>query len=349
MSDTKPLNLRQKLVAIYTEIDHIDKMGENTKQRYNFVRAADVMRPVRDAFAKYGIYAEPNFEYLGSYDIKTNNGGNMHTATVKATIVLHDTESDETMTISGLGDGADSGDKGIFKAQTGAVKNALRNGLLIPDEGDPNGGDPEGDENVDERTTGNYTHNSSTTEMPDFQDARHAEPKAGTAKPRPTHVEIESSVREAIAEVSPTPGLFGAPVDPSPKPSGTHVPFGTTGVDPNLVDPSPAPERGDAYEEPEVAKLPTEEEMVGYRARMTELANQLSTHGKLTASKGLKLNTKLLVFFLSITKAAAAKEVTVRGWEDFFARAAAAIENPKIGLIGLTQLINAANGIEPKQ
>ena len=131
---SEKLNLRQKLVQIYLELDHVDKAGENTKQHYNFVRAADVMRPIRAAFAKYGIYAQPNFELVGTYDIKTNNGGNMHTATVRVTIVLFDADSSETLVISGLGDGADGGDKGIFKAQTGALKNALRNGTLLPDE-----------------------------------------------------------------------------------------------------------------------------------------------------------------------------------------------------------------------
>lgn len=147
MTDTPKLNLRQKMIQIYNEIDHVEKAGRNQKQNYNFVRAADVMRPIRDGFAKYGIYAETNYELLGTYDIKTNSGGNMHTATVKATIVLHDADSDETLTISGLGDGADSGDKGVYKAMTGATKNALRNGTLLPDEADP-----EADENVDDRT-----------------------------------------------------------------------------------------------------------------------------------------------------------------------------------------------------
>ena len=71
----------------------------------------------------------------------------MHTATVKATIVFHDLDFNEKLTASGLGDGADSGDKGIYKAQTGALKNALRNAFLLPDEADP-----EADEEVDKAT-----------------------------------------------------------------------------------------------------------------------------------------------------------------------------------------------------
>jgi len=376
MTDTPKLNLRQKLIQIYNELDHVDKAGTNKKQGYKFVRAADVMRPIREMFAKYGIYAETSFEYLGSYDIKTNSGGNMHTAIVKATVVLFDADSDETKTISGLGDGADSGDKGIFKAQTGALKNALRNGTLLPDEGDPNGGDPEADENVDDRTTGAYVHPASTTEMPDFQDANREYRKpaqelpdfqeAQHAAPRPVRpVEVPlpptnepTTPRPTPAPAPKTEGKSGA-TNAAGSPAPVSAPRPAQPVDaplpPTIAEclptpaPAAAPERGDAYEEPEVQALPTEAEMEGFRQRFTALANDLSTHGKLTASKGLKLNTKLLVFFLSITKADAAKNATKAQWENFFDRVDAAVANPEVGLVGLTKLVNKANGIEPKK
>ena len=141
------MTLREKLVQVYTAIDHIEKKGENEKQNYRFVRSADVLRAVRNEFAKLKIWAQTNFDVLGSYEIPTRSGNPMHAARVKATIVLHDAESSESFQISGLGDGADSGDKGIYKAMTGAVKAALRNSALIPDEADP-----EADESVDYAT-----------------------------------------------------------------------------------------------------------------------------------------------------------------------------------------------------
>jgi hypothetical protein len=343
MSDTKPLNLRQKLVQVYSMIDHVEKAGRNEKQRYNFVRAADVLRSVRDAFAQLGIYAETNYELLGTYDIKTNSGGIMHTATVKATIKLYDCDSSETMTITGLGDGADSGDKGIFKAQTGSTKNALRNACLMPDEADP-----EADEDVDTRTTGNYSHPESTMEMPDYNDFRGTE-----ALSRPAAPHIQTSPFREVAEESARPTRAATPeAKETGATSAAGSPatvFKSVGVPAGGLREMNTPERGDAYEEPEVAKLPTEAEMEAYRARFTELANQLSSHGKLTASRGLKLNQKLLVFFLQITKADAAKNVTTAQWDNFFERVDTAIKNPEVGLIGLTKLINAANGLETKK
>ena len=143
----KVMNLREKLHAIYEEIDHVEKAGKNDAQKYKYVKSADVLRVIRESLSKNRVYAETNFEMLGSYDITTRSGSIMHTATVKATIVFHDLDFNEKLTASGLGDGADSGDKGIYKAQTGALKNALRNAFLLPDEADP-----EADEEVDKAT-----------------------------------------------------------------------------------------------------------------------------------------------------------------------------------------------------
>lgn len=342
---TAVLNLRQKLIQIYNEIDHVEKAGRNTKQNYNFVRAADVLRVVREAFAKYGVYAQTNYELLGAYDIKTNSGGNMHTATVKATIVLFDADSDETKTISGLGDGADSGDKGIYKAMTGATKNSLRNGFLLPDEADP-----EADENVDDRTAPEpyvnaSTHNLSTTEMPDFQESQHAAPKANPEKTRPTAaVAPKTTAVSAPVAAGPnlpapsmaTPTLFGAPVADAPSKTETA--------------PAAAPERGDAYEGPDDdGSMPTEAELTVYRDKFKLLGDDLSAKGKLKSSQGLPINRKLLVFLLSITKAPEAKGITKAQWINFFLRVEHAVENPEVGLVGLAKLVNRANGIEPKK
>jgi hypothetical protein len=318
---TDKLNLRQKMIQIYNELDHVGKWGENTKQHYNFVRAADVMRPVRAAFAKWGVYAETNYELLGTYDIKTNNGGNMHTATVKATIILHDIDSDETLTISGLGDGADSGDKGIFKAQTGATKNALRNGTLLPDEADP-----EADESVDE--------NTEVTKEPDFRDTQRPTPAPAATGAATTSAATTSTPKRSNTS---TAAPADAPSTPEPESAG-------------VVD-SDSPEHGDAYEGPDDdGVLPTEEELQGFREKFKKLSDALATkEGGLKASPKLPGNVKLRVFMLHITGAEAAPSMTKTQWENFFQRADAAVANPAVGLKGLTKLVNKANGIETKE
>jgi len=69
----------------------------------------------------------------------------------------------------------------------------------------------------------------------------------------------------------------------------------------------------------------------------------------LKASKSLPINRKLLVFLISITKAADAKSISKSQWDNFFARVDAAVANSEVGLLGLTKLVNKANGIEDKK
>jgi hypothetical protein len=321
MTDTPKLNLRQKLIQVYSDIDHVEKVGRNQKQNYNFVRAADVLRVVRDSFAKLGIYAETNYELLGTYDIKTNSGGIMHTATVKATIKIHDADSDEFMIISGLGDGADSGDKGVYKAQTGSTKNALRNAFLLPDEADP-----EADEAVDNRIEPQEVLKRSRAweephqdAQPDFQEARHEAPRPAAAPKAQKPAERPTAATAAEAD-------------------------GATNVVGNLVTASVSREPGDDSD----TILPTEEELTDYRKKFSKLGDDLSEKGKLKSSKGLPINRKLLVFLLAITKADDAKNITTAQWNDFFVRVekAKALET---GLVGLAQLVNKTNGIEEKK
>ena len=70
----------------------------------------------------------------------------MYFVDVRATITFRSPLTGEAViTASGLGSGMDAGDKAIFKAQTGAIKYALRNAFLVPDDTDPEneGGEPE--------------------------------------------------------------------------------------------------------------------------------------------------------------------------------------------------------------
>jgi len=144
------MTLVQKLIQVYEEIDHIQKAGHNKNQNYYFVRAADLVRAVRKALLKVGVYAEVNLVTEKQYTIaRAERNGQASTpfnaADVRCTIVFHDGDTSDTLTASGLGSGFDGGDKAVYKAQTGSIKYALRNAFLLPDEADP-----EADETVDE-------------------------------------------------------------------------------------------------------------------------------------------------------------------------------------------------------
>ena len=67
---------------------------------------------------------------------------------MKGNITLIDRDSDESVLITGIGSGQDSGDKAVMKAQTAAIKYAYMLSLSIS-----TGDDPEADARTDENTS----------------------------------------------------------------------------------------------------------------------------------------------------------------------------------------------------
>ena len=138
MTDAK-LTLAQKLVKVYEEINHVEKRGKNSAQDYKYVKAGDLAHAVRNALLKLGIYAQVTFTEMRPWSFITSSGKNQNAFDIQCDIAFYDADDREAKPFysTGFGSGADFGDKGIFKAQTGALKYALRNAFLVPDETDP--------------------------------------------------------------------------------------------------------------------------------------------------------------------------------------------------------------------
>lgn len=323
------MTLKEKLHAVYDLIDHIDKLGENTQQHYDYARAADVTRAVRKELFAQRVYAEINYDFYGpAFTIARAKDPNAPFAAVlvKCSLVFHDLDSPEELTGSGLGGGADTGDKSVYKAQTGALKYALKNAFLIPDEADP-----EADESVDEPPA------RRRDAEPDFQDAkrgvsRQEPPRESKQDARPTQAPAENPRTEA----------------PSTK-SQDSAPSAKSADAPSTISDAPAVdvEHGDAYEGPdhENDRMPTEAELDVYRKKFSALGTDLADKGKLKASKGMPAPVKLKTFLLSVTKADSPKVLTVGQWDEFFKRVDATVAR-EAGYVGLAEIVNKANGIE---
>ena len=128
------MTLIEKLIQVYEKIDHIQKAGHNKSQNYDFVRAADMVRAVRKALLKLGVYAEVNLFSERQYTIAREKAPSAPFAAVdvRCVMIFHDVESGETITASGLGTGADTGDKAVYKAMTGSRKYAIINIFNLP-------------------------------------------------------------------------------------------------------------------------------------------------------------------------------------------------------------------------
>jgi len=318
------MTLKEKLYQLYITIDAIEKTGASATLKYRYVEATEVNRAVRRQLITLKVYAVINYDFYGApYTIARAKepGAPFSAILVKCFVDWHDLESGEIIKSSALGQGADTGDKAVYKAQTGALKYAIKNAALAPDKADP-----EADPTLDEGSDPSLP----VDDMPDFQEAQHTAPRANTPKEKPAPVPAPVKAAEPKKEAAkPAP----APAQPAAAP-----------VQQKLEAPR---EPGD---EPTAdGAMPTEDQMTGYRQAFKRLGDDLSTEGKLKSSAKLPVERKLLVFLLSITGAAEAKVITKAQWDNFFARVEAAKSNPEVSFIGLAKLVNKANGIEDKK
>ncbi len=166
----RPLNVFQKLLLVQNELGTLAKEGKNTNQGYSYAREVDFVHAVKPLFLKnklafYMLKAVPaKIEHLVTKDASGNEKTKTLT-TVMVQYILKNVEEGapdtDYISIEASGQGIDNGDKGIYKAITGAKKYALQSLGMIA-----TGDDPEQDEESPRfaaKTTARKTIVSSST------------------------------------------------------------------------------------------------------------------------------------------------------------------------------------------
>lgn len=139
MADSTEIrSLHRKLAAVAAEVGRIEKRGYNSFHKYHYALEADIVEAVRTQLAAGCVTLLPSLESVV-------REGDLTTVVVVFTFT--DGDSGEMASIRWAGCGSDKGDKGIYKAFTGALKYALMKTFLIA-----TGDDPEGDTATDKRT-----------------------------------------------------------------------------------------------------------------------------------------------------------------------------------------------------
>lgn len=122
--------INEAIVNVYKEVGYVQKDGKiafgNTK--YNFAGEAAFIRAIRPAMVDNNLFMSPS-----KYEILSTVNG---LVTVYAEFTLTHKDG-ETIVVTSIGQGKDSGDKAIPKALTGALKYALRQLFLIETGDDP--------------------------------------------------------------------------------------------------------------------------------------------------------------------------------------------------------------------
>jgi hypothetical protein len=144
MNNQPERSLVRKLNEIKKQVGYLKKTGENKSQKYKYVEESAVIEAVRELMIERNLMIFPETPEITVTPSGTSSGGaQKNLTTVKMVFTLEDGDSGETRTVSMGGQGVDPGDKGIYKAETGANKYALLKLFQIPTGDDPELDDPD--------------------------------------------------------------------------------------------------------------------------------------------------------------------------------------------------------------
>jgi hypothetical protein len=139
MADSKSKNLYQRIAAVMEEVEYVQKTGYNNFHKYSYAKEADYIKSLRPALLKHGLVVVPT-------NMSANRDPNNHelTTVLMSFTIINIDNPEERVTIPSAGQGCDKGDKGIYKAITGAKKYFIGTAFLIE-----TGDDAEADEETD--------------------------------------------------------------------------------------------------------------------------------------------------------------------------------------------------------
>ena len=126
--------LAAKLLKVMKAIDKVDKSGHNEFSNYNYQKENDIKLAVRNALIDHKVY--PLHSVIDSETVQYTSGKGkpMFMIDITYRIEFIDTETGFSLVSDFRGQGSDTGDKGLFKAITGALKYNFINNFAIPSE-----------------------------------------------------------------------------------------------------------------------------------------------------------------------------------------------------------------------
>jgi hypothetical protein len=126
-------NISKKIIAVMRDVGYVQKAGHNDFQNYKYATEADAIAALRPAMIKHGLCMIPSVE-----SVEQDEWGNTN-------VLMHYRILDEDgnfLSFRAAGSGNDKnskgvGDKGIYKALTGASKYALLKTFMMETGDDP--------------------------------------------------------------------------------------------------------------------------------------------------------------------------------------------------------------------
>ena len=129
-------SLIRKLAEVMAEVDRVPKTRWNDFHKYHYATEADITEAVRTGLAARSVMMLPSVEDVTRFEVPGKSKVR-HITQLTMRFTFLDGDSGERETIRVIGDGEDDGDKGPYKAMTGALKYAVMKSFLIPTGDDP--------------------------------------------------------------------------------------------------------------------------------------------------------------------------------------------------------------------
>jgi ERF superfamily protein len=141
MSSTKQNGgkLVSKLAAIAGELGGMKREGRNEYHGYDYFTEDQLTAVLRPKLAKRNLATTFSVETVESREIKNQKGNIEQLVTITTSHKIIDGDTGEELECKSAGMGADSADKGLYKAMTGAMKYFLMKTFFISDQMDAEG------------------------------------------------------------------------------------------------------------------------------------------------------------------------------------------------------------------
>lgn len=130
------MSIYNSMLAIQEELTAITKDQKNGQQGWKFRGVDDVMNTLHPILVKNKVFACPKVLNIQRTSTTTTKGSCLNYATATVEYNFYD-ESGESISVTVVGEGMDSGDKATSKALSIAYKYAMFQTFCIPTEDDP--------------------------------------------------------------------------------------------------------------------------------------------------------------------------------------------------------------------
>lgn len=134
----------EAFAAVMDDVQAIRKGQQNRQQGFNFRGIDAVMQAVGPSLRKHGVVIVPEAQHVDGEVYETAKGTRMMRTVVRMGYTVYGPDGSSFSGVS-YGEAADSGDKGVTKAQSVAYRTFLLQALTVPTD------DPEPDAEVHER------------------------------------------------------------------------------------------------------------------------------------------------------------------------------------------------------